>query len=145
MKKFDFKLDQVRGWTETRLRMEDVTLEALVHELRRLDEEFAHQSAQCADFGRQVHQQEFIDSVSLATLSEFRRFLIRERARVDRTRPALEARIENQRQLITEIKRKIALFDKLKDTQYRTWRLEADREMQELADESFAARSTRER
>jgi flagellar export protein FliJ len=144
MKRFDFKLEQVRGWTDTRRRVEESKLETLFAALRTLDEDFARTSAQCVEYGREVYRMEQIDSASLVTLNEFRQFVTRERSRVERVRRDLASQIEAQQKVLVEIKRKLALFDRLKGAQRAVWQAEADRELQAIADESVAARFIRE-
>ena len=144
MKRFDFKLSKVRAWTDTRRQIEEANLESLLAELRQLDEDLAKTIEQCEQFGRELYQRERLDSLSLVAFNDFRQFVAREKTRVDRARTELNQKIDVQRDLLTEVKRKIALFDKLKDRQHIVWQAEADRELQQLADESVASRMARE-
>jgi flagellar export protein FliJ len=144
MKKFEFQLEKVRRWTDTRRQVGESRLETLLSQLHRIDEEFTRDTLQCDDFGRQVYRRQHIDSASLAELGEFREFMGREKIRVERLRSEINRQIETQRSLITEIKRRIALLDKLKESHLRGWQKEADRELQQLADELIAYRFTRE-
>jgi hypothetical protein len=138
MKKFVFALDRIRAWNSTKLQVEEAALENLLGQLRIAETAYALTCTQRSDFERQTLRQPTIESTELARIGQFRQFAAAEKRRFEAARVEFNTQIAARRLRIVEIKRKIQLFDKLKQRQQASWTAEETKELQTAADEAFS-------
>jgi hypothetical protein len=137
LKRFTFPLEQVRSWNATQLQIEEAALEVIVDQQRRTEAAYAELCAQRAEFEHSTLHKAEIESTELVRLGEFRTFVAVEGNRLRVARLQFEREIAQRRARLIELRRKIELFDRLKQRQRAAWTAEEAKELQAAADEAF--------
>ena len=137
MKRFVFPLAQIRAWNATRLELEEAELEAIRERQRKTEAAYAAICSQRTEFEQSTLHQRSIDSSELARIEQFRVFVASEGRRLQAAQAGFKKQIEERRARIIEIKRKIELLDRLRESQYDAWTAEEAKELQAAADEAF--------
>lgn len=139
MKKFAFRLERLLQWRTLEREQEEGRLQALFAELERLDaalralarnEEQAEESVLRPDVFTEERQ----------ALDGYRQFICGERQRLAGLRTELETRIENQRRVLVEAERKVEALSQMRDDKKAEWRVQHDKEQEDLVSELVAAR-----
>lgn len=144
MQRFRFRLASVLGWRILQLEIEEGKLEALFAERRRRQEEIAAVGEQRRNAER-VLRADSVDGQALAALDAHRHAMVRLGERLRTQAQDCERRIAAQQVKVLEAERRVQLLDRLKERRLEEWRLEADREQETLASETFLAKWVRER
>jgi flagellar export protein FliJ len=140
MKRFVFPLEQIRAWNAAKLQVEEAALEAVVNQLRKAEADYSSVCAQRSEFERQTLQQSTIASSELLRIGQFRDFVVSEGRRLEAARAEFNKQIAARRSRVIELRRKIELFDRLKQRQKASWTAEETKELQTAADEAFLQR-----
>jgi len=140
MNRFVFSLERIRAWNATRLQIEEAAIEAIVEQQRRAEAAYAEVCAQRTEFEQFTLRQPAIESSELARIEQFRTFAVAEGKRTRGILADLARQIAELRLRIIEIKRKIELFDRLRERQQDAWTAEETKELQAAADEAFLQR-----
>jgi len=144
MRSFRFSLEKVLSWRRTELQAEEARLAALFAQRTRLDAARAEIRAVRDRAGSRMLEAGPIDGVELASLSGYLRRLEKELIALDRQRAQSGEEILKQRARVVDAHRRVRLLEKLKDRRLGEWRLDWQRENENLASESFLARWRRE-
>ena len=144
MRNFRFSLERVLSWRRTELQAEEARLAALFAERSRLDTARAEIRAARDGAGNRLLQAEAVDGIELESLEGYRRRMEKELIAMDRRRAQSAEAILKQRATVVDAHRRVRLLEKLKDRHLGEWRLDWQRENENLASESFLARWRRE-
>jgi len=139
MRAFHFPLRQTLNWRQRQLEMEENQLRQLVSSR----EEMALAAVRL-DLARGRAEQAVLDlpaveAANLWALAAYRGRLIAEREALLRRREACERQIAVQQRKVVETQRQCRLLEKLEERRRAEWRREAEREVENLAAESFLA------
>jgi flagellar biosynthesis chaperone FliJ len=143
MKSFQFPLDKALGWRRSELHMAEARVEQQLAALAALDQARAELDAMGHRTEVEVRQFQPLVGGDLSALSAFRLSI-----RV-RDRQLSAKRLECQKELavrqaaIMEARRRCRLLEKLKDRRQAEWQSAADRELDELAADSYLAQWAR--
>ena len=139
MRAFEFPLRRVLEWRRTQFELEENKLRQLaatLEELRlaavRLD--LVKGRAEVA-----VRQSAVVEACDLWALAAYRQRLIAELKALALRRTACQREVDAQRQRVMEAQRQCRLLEKLEQRRRAEWSRAADREMENLAAESFLA------
>ena len=144
MQRFRFRLANVLGWRILQLEIEEGKLEALFSERRRRQEEITGIGEQRRNADRLLRS-DSVEGQQLAALDVHRHALVRLAARLRTQAEDCDRRIAAQQLKVLEAERRVQLLDRLKERRLSEWQLEADREQETLASETFLAKWVRER
>jgi len=143
MNAFRFRLERVLEWRRGQLDHEELLYKQQAAALAALDRE----RHAVAESGRQAEVQ--VRSLNpllgrdLAGLDGYRGYVRNREAELEGLRAACERRLAERRQAMLEARRRFRLLEKLKERRRTEWQGAADKEIEELAGESYAAQWTR--
>ncbi|HVX66552.1 MAG TPA: hypothetical protein VHA11_08120 [Bryobacteraceae bacterium] len=144
MQRFRFRLASVLKWRGLQLELEQSKLETLFAERNRCQAELARLEA-CRSEADRILTGPSIDSQQLAALDSHRAALKRSREKTRSSEADCERRIATQRAAVAEAERRVRLLERLQQRRREEWDLEAARELETLASETFLAKWVRER
>jgi len=139
VKKFTFRLERLLQWRALEKEREEGRLQALFSELEQLDaaRRALERNAELAE--ESVLRPDVLTEERQA-LDSYRRFIASERQRLLRLRAELETRIEKQRLVLVEAERKVEALSRMRDDKRAEWRIQADKEQEDLGSELGIAR-----
>jgi len=143
VRRFDFRLEQVRRWRELQRDQEEARLQALLAEFRRLEtagDDLAHAAALAEQSVRPTPDAPLGPMQELQALDSYRAHVRREFMRLANLRSRLDARINTQRRALLEAERKLEVLDTLRQERLAEWKKELDKEQEELVAELVVAR-----
>jgi flagellar protein FliJ len=143
MQRFQFRLAGVLGWRALQLELEERKLEALVAERRQGEAEAERVAARRRDAERLLAS-DSIEGQELAALDAHRDSLARAAGRLRAAAAQRERRIAEQRARVLEADRRVRLLERLKERRLAAWEIEAARELDTLASETYLAKFTAE-
>lgn len=146
MKKFEFRLEQVRRWRESERDKEEARLQALfaaLNQLERARVELGNAAARAEQAVRPRPDAPLPPVQELQALDSYRGYVRRECQRLASLRSPLEARIATQRRALTEAQRKVEILDLLREEKLEEWKKELDKEQEDLVAELVVARWAR--
>ncbi|SRR5579884_1086013 len=138
MKRFDFNLEQVLRWRRTLAELRRAELTACANAVAEAEREVEHLRAQQAQAARELTTQ--ANGASLAAGSVF---VAKFRGRIAEALKRLEsarAALKDATAKLVEADRNAKLIEKMKETRFREWSAECDRELEAFAAESFLNR-----
>ncbi len=143
MNRFVFSLERVRQWRHTQVELEQAKLQSLVGELHRLadEQERLKQEQDRVEAAVQdiVANGGSIEAGELFRLDDYRHHLLGLRAQNLVKQREQETRIEKQRQVFLDARRRFRLLDKLRQGALREWEKQYERELENLASELHLA------
>jgi flagellar export protein FliJ len=139
VKKFAFRLERLLQWRTLEREQEEGRLQALFSELEQLDaaRRALERNAESAE--ESVLRPDVLTEERQA-LDGYRRFVTNERKRLLGLRGELETRIEKQRLVLVEAERKVEALSRMRDDKKAEWRVELDKEQEDLVSELVVAR-----
>ncbi|MGH9660631.1 MAG: hypothetical protein ACRD96_18925 [Bryobacteraceae bacterium] len=140
MKKFTFRLDRVRDWRRQILDREEMTLQSLLAAHRALQHEAVRVDQDDRDTQFALARTIAADARDLAAAAEWRVHLQRLRLRIQERLADSTARVDAQRDIISDARRNVRLLDRLEQRRRGEWRAALDREAEALAGELYLAR-----
>jgi flagellar export protein FliJ len=146
LKKFSFRLEQLRRWREAERDKEEARLQALLAGLKQLDRARAdlESAVQRAELSvRPSPQAPLAPIQELQALDSYRRYVRREQLRLSGLRAQLEVSVEAQRRVLVEVERKVEVLEHLREERLAMWRRELDKEQEDLVAELVVARWAR--
>ena len=142
MKRFAFPLDQVMEWRRTQARVEESKLQRLHVEMHDLGEQIGTLALNRNRAGRTLIATGGATGLELSLLDAFRQAADAELTRLERSKTDCRQRVEAQVWSVGEKRRDVRLLEKLKDRKFQSWRVAADREIDQQAEEAYLARWT---
>ena len=143
MKSFRFSLDRVLDWRRMQLEIEENRLRQYAAALAAVDRARAELEVQAVSVDAEIRRWTSVAGGDLSALEEFRRG-VREQEATLATRRADAAReVALQQAAMLEARRRCRLLERLKDRRWSEWKAAEDREVDELAAESWLAQHGR--
>jgi len=143
MKRFNFRLDQVRKWRQDQAELEEMRLQQLYSELRVLEARRKSIAAEADISRRKLVAQQSVTAEELSFLEAFRAYANEQIRQLSLKEREMEVRIKEQRRLLMEAHRRFQLLDGLRDKAMVTWTAACDKEQEEVAAELFLAKRNR--
>jgi flagellar export protein FliJ len=140
VKKFRFPLDRVLAWRHTLVRLEQVKLEGMMEELRRLEGQAAALQGERESAQRAVIQSRSSLGLELSAFDTFRQSSATRSKALDQEGCACLERIRVQREVISRKECDVRILEKLREDRWRAWSLEENREVDRQAEEAFLGR-----
>ena len=139
MKAFQFPLDKALDWRRVQLELEEARYKQQVDALAGLDRQRAEVEASGIRAEIQVREWSPIAAGDLGALGNFRLYVKRESAIARRRFEAAQMLAEQQKRML-EARRRCRLLERLKERRLTEWAAQRDREVEEIAAESYLAR-----
>ena len=143
MKNFRFRLEKVLEWRRTELEIEQARLQQQTQALLELDSERANIEAAGIRSEIEVRAWQPLTGSDLVALAAFRRHVIAKEQQIEIRRQEARRKLESQKLAMIEARRRSELLERLKQRRLCEWQAAADRELEELAAESYLARFVR--
>jgi flagellar export protein FliJ len=137
---FRFPLKRVLDWRHTQLELEEAQYKQQAAALAELDRVRAEIEAQGIRAEVQVREWNPVAGCDLGALSSFRTRVKSEEAQLALRRTECERKLAEQQATMLEARRRCRLLERLEERRLAEWRAARDREIDELAAESFLAK-----
>ena len=143
MNAFRFSLDKVLAWRRTELDLEEVKFKRQLAALADLDRERA--ALEAAGVRAEIDTRNFnpLAGGDLAGLANFRLHVQVAEKRIASRRVECQRQLAAQQSAMLEARRRCRLLERLKERRHAEWQAACDRELEELASESFLAQFAR--
>ena len=142
MKRFEFSLDRAMEWRRLQARIEESKLERLHSEMRDFGQQIETLASQRDSAGRTLISTGEATGLELTLLDAFRQAADAELTRLERSKTDCRQRVEAQAWAVGEKRRDVRLLAKLKERKFQSWRVAANREIDQQAEEAYLARWT---
>ncbi len=139
MQAFRFPLGRALAWRRTQLELEENKLRQIVAAREEMALEKVRLELVKNRAEQTVRDAPAVEAGDLWALAAYRQRLIAEGRALEARRQACEQQLEAQRQRVVEAQRGCRLLEKLLERRRAQWRREADRELENLAAESYLA------
>src|SRR2546429_7374281 len=137
---FQFPLQKVLDWRRTQLELEEVRFKQQVAALAELDGARARLEAAGMQAELQGRDWSEMRGGDLAALGSFRLDVKQRDNQIAARRVECQTKLEAQQGIMLEARRRSRLLERLKDRHCAEWQAARDRELEELASESFLAK-----
>jgi flagellar export protein FliJ len=134
---FHFRLQRVLDWQQKVCQAEEEKLRLRMLDLARCREKLAKLSARSIAMEQEFLEQRAMIPPDLKAFAEFRRSTVKERRELVREQEKKEALAAEQRQKLLSERRKLQVFEKLRERALSEHTLAADRELEALGLESY--------
>lgn len=145
MQRFLFRLQRVLELWRERADAEQARLQGLLSQQAALEEQHRQVERERQTAERELVASRSVTAADLMMVESFRRFARRQCRQIERQQAECAASIERQRQVLIEARRNARLMEKLRENRLVEWRREFDRELEEIAAESYLASLARRR
>jgi flagellar export protein FliJ len=139
MRAFEFPLRQALAWRRTQLETEENKLRQLAAKVEELALAVVRLDLVKGRAEQTVREATAVDAADLWAWGAYRRRLLAELKALTGRKRECEQQMAAQRERVREAERQCRLLEKLEERRRAAWRIEADREMENLAAESFLA------
>src|ERR1035438_7498058 len=140
MKAFQFPLEKALDWRRIQLELEEVRYKQQVASLAGLDRQRAQVEASGIRAEIQVREWSPIAAGDLSALGNFRLYVKSQESEIARRRFEVAQKLVEQQKLMLEARRPCRLLERLKERRLTEWTAGRDREVEEIAAESYLAR-----
>jgi flagellar biosynthesis chaperone FliJ len=140
MKAFEFRLERILEFRKEQAELERGRLHEVMQQIRRLEAEATALATRSNDEHDRVIAGEEVTGRDLASLSNYRQHVRRLSKELSRAQQVLDAHMQRQKAVVMESERKVRLLQRLKDKRHTAWQSACDRELEELAADSYLAR-----
>ena len=140
MKSFQFPLEKALAWRRTQLELEEVRYKQQLAALAGLDRQRAEVEASGIRAEIQVREWNPVAAGDLSALGSFRRHVKHQESEIARRRFEAAQKLADQQKVMLEARRRCRLLEHLKERRLAEWTVERDRELDQVAAESFLAR-----
>jgi hypothetical protein len=145
MKSFRFPLDKALDWRRTQLELEEAQYKRQLASLAVLDRQRAEVEASGIQAEIQVREWHPISAGDLTALGSYRLRVKAQESEIARRRYEAAQKLAEQQKRMLEARRRCRLLERLKERRLTEWTAERDRELEEIAAESYTARWNRRR
>jgi len=145
MRAFHFPLEKALGWRRVQLELEEARYKQQVAVLAGLDRQRAEVEASGIRAEIQVREWRPVAAGDLTALGSFRLYVKSRESEIARLRFEAARKLAEQQKLMLEARRRCRLLERLKEHRLTEWTAERDREVEEIAAESYLARWSRRR
>jgi len=140
MKSFKFPLEKALDWRHLQLELEEARHKQHVAAVAGLDRERAEIEASGIRAEVQVREWNPVAAGELAALGNYRLAVKARESEIARRRFDAAQKLAEQQKVMLEARRRCRLLERLKERRLAEWTVERDRELEEVAAESFLAR-----
>ena len=140
MNAFRFPLERVLGWRRSELELEEHKFQQLVAAVAAVDREMADLAATRIQAETTVREWSSLSGSDLAALGSFRLYAVKKNTELAARRVVCARRVADGRNAMLEARRRFRLLERLRERRYEEWRLARDKELEDLASESYLAR-----
>jgi flagellar export protein FliJ len=140
MNAFRFPLERVLGWRRTELEVEEHKFQQLLAAVAAVDREMADLAATRVQAETTVREWSPLSGSDLAALGSFRLYALKKNTELAARRVVCAKRVADGRNAMLEARRRFRLLERLRERRYEEWRLAGDKELEDLASESYLAR-----
>jgi flagellar export protein FliJ len=140
MNAFRFRLKRVLDWRRTQLELEEARYKQQAASLAELDRARAEIEAAGIRAEFQVREWNPVAGSDLEALSAFRARVKSRESHLAAERVECAKRLAEQQKVMLEARRRCKLLERLEERKLTEWRAACDREIDELAAESFLAK-----
>ena len=143
MKAFHFPLENALDWRRIQLELEEARYKQQGAAVAGLDRQRAEIEASGVRAEIQVREWRPIAGGDLAALGNFRLHVKLQESAIARRRFEAAQKLAEQQKLMLEARRRCRLLERLQERRLHEWTAERDREVEEIAAESYLARWSR--
>ena len=143
MKSFRFPLEKALELRRTQLELEEANHKRQIAAVAAIDRRKAEIEASGVQAEIEVRQWSPIQSGDLAALGHYRLKVKSEESALARHRLDAVQKLAAQQKVMLEARRRFRLLERLKERRLAEWTAERDKELDEIAAESFLARWSR--
>jgi flagellar biosynthesis chaperone FliJ len=140
MTPFRFSLQRVLDWRRAQLEREQIAFEREASALAELDRALAELEVSGIRTELQVRAWSPIAGADLAALGRFRASIQKKEEAIGALRADRRKKLASQQAAVLEARRRFRLLERLKERREAEWRRAAEREIENVASESFLAR-----
>jgi hypothetical protein len=140
MKAFHFPLEKALDWRRIQLELEEARYKQQIAALSGLDRQRAEVEASGIRAEIQVREWSPVVAGDLSALGNFRLYVKSQESEIARRRFQAAQKLAEQQKLMLEARRRCRLLERLKDRRLTEWTAGRDREVEEIAAESYLAR-----
>ncbi len=142
MNSFRFPLQKVLDWRRTQLELEEANFRKQMAAVAELDRQAAEIEAAGRRTEALVRTWNPVAGTDLEALDRYRQYVKTRELEMQVPRQDARRRLAAQQQVMLEARRRLRLLEKLKDRRRAEWQAAFDKELEEMAAESFLARWT---
>lgn len=139
MTRFHFPLQRVLDWRKTQLELEEAKFRQRAAELVGVEKARAELQAGAVHTEFEVRKWGSVGGSELGSLAEYRAHVKVEEGRLAARRAECARALAAQQASMLEARRRCRLLEKLKERRLAEWKAAADKELDEIASESFLA------
>jgi len=143
MKSFQFPLEKALEWRRTQLELEEAKHKREIAAVAAIDRRQAEVEASGVRAETEVRRWNPIESGDLAALAHYRLKVKAEEAALARHRSYAAQKLAAQQKQMMEARRRCRLLERLKERRLAEWSSARDKELDEIAAESYLARWSR--
>jgi flagellar export protein FliJ len=143
MSAFRFPLQKVLEYRRKQLELAEVRYKQQLAALSDLDRQRSEVEASRATAESEVRQRAGIAGCDLAALGRFRLHVKSERARLEGQRVGVAKEVAARQEAMLQARRSAKLLERLRERRMEEWQAQRDRELDELASDSFLAQWNR--
>jgi hypothetical protein len=143
MKSFQFPLEKALELRRAQLELEEANHKRQIAAVAAIDRRKAEVEASCVRAETEVRQWNPVDSGDLAALGQYRLKVKAETAALARHRVDAVQKLAAQQNQMLEARRRCRLLERLKERRLAEWTAGRDKELDEIAAESYLARWSR--
>ena len=145
MESFRFRLEKVLELRRKELEAEECRLKRQAGALTDLDRMRAAVESKAAQEEQRIRTSGAVTGEDLAAFAGFRRQVSGRLKALAAQRTECLRLVQERQRAVTEARRRARLLERLRERRWEEWRTARDRELEELAAESYLARWNRER
>jgi flagellar biosynthesis chaperone FliJ len=142
---FRFRLQKVLDWRQMQLDIEEAKFKRQAAALADLDRARAELEAAGVKAEVQVRDWSPLAGRDLAALGSFRLYVKMKERDIAARRAECQQKLDAQQRVMLEARRRCRLLERLKERRFSEWDLAQNREIEQLATESFLAQWSRRR
>jgi flagellar export protein FliJ len=139
MTRFQFRLQKVMEWREKQLDMEEAIFKRHAAEVTSLERARDNLAAAATQAELQLHTLQVLDGSDLSALAGFQRHVQTQRVALALQHSAAQQSMAKQQEAMLEARRRCRLLERLKQRRLGEWEKARDRELDEVASESYLA------
>jgi flagellar export protein FliJ len=144
MRPFRFRLEKALEWRRLQLRQQEARFQQQAAALEALDRRCKELETASRHAEAGVREWDSLSGADLAALDGYRTGVQRLQRRLADQRREGSRELASRQQALLEAQRRVRVLERIKEQRLREWKASGDRELQELASESFLARWKRE-
>jgi hypothetical protein len=136
---FSFRLDRVLDWRRKQLGLEEARFRQAIAAVAAVERARLELAAGATRAESEIRGRERVAGADLGALAEFRTHVKEEESRLAARRSECERAQAAQQASMLEARRRCRLLERLRERRWAEWKASSDRELEEIAAESYLA------